>query len=115
MFEQKIDEFPLGERVRYFRKKRGFTQVELAEACEISQGALAQIEKSYVLPSIGTLKLISKKLDVHIATFFATDEVHVFDVKKLKRDYKTVSDLTEHMKKGLRKVLDYADHVGFQN
>jgi transcriptional regulator with XRE-family HTH domain len=106
-----VDQYPLGERIRYFRKKRGLTQSILASRCKITQGALAQIEKSQVLPSLQTLRLISSELKVHIAVLFAGDDVFVLDVKMLSTKYRKKSDLTPALKRALEKVADYAKSI----
>lgn len=103
-----VDEYPLGERIRYLRKKRELTQVELARKCKITQGALAQIEKSQVMPSLQTLRSISRELKVHIALLFHGDDVFVFDMKMLSSRYKRKSDLTPTLRRALEKVAAYA-------
>jgi transcriptional regulator with XRE-family HTH domain len=102
-----VDEYPLGERIRYLRKRRGLTQAVLSNRCNISQGALAQIEKSQFAPSLHTLRQISKELKIHIALLFMGDEVFVLDVKALKQKYKKSSDLTPALKRALKQVADY--------
>lgn len=102
-----INEYPLGERVRYFRKKRNLTQTQLANLCQISQGAVAQIEKSQTLPSLDTLKKIASVLRVQIALFFATDDTIVLDIKRLKTDYPKRSDLNPTLLRALNKINDY--------
>ncbi|OFZ19588.1 MAG: hypothetical protein A2Z20_06430 [Bdellovibrionales bacterium RBG_16_40_8] len=43
----------------------------------------AQIESGRKVPSISTLKQIALALDIEIAILFASDDVHVFDMKRL--------------------------------
>lgn len=107
-----IDEYALGERIRFFRKSRRLTQAVLSKRCKITQGALAQIEKSYVLPSLHTLQDISRELDVEMAVFFAREEVAALNVKKLKQKYKKLSDLTPSLERQLRQVVTYAKSLG---
>lgn len=102
-----INEYPLGERIRYFRKKRKLTQAQLALMCRITQGAVVQIEKSQVLPSISTLREISRSLNVQTAILFATDDTVVFDLKRLKADYTKKADLNPTLLRALNKVNEY--------
>lgn len=105
-FDGLISEYPLGERIRYYRKEAGLTQTELAKRCDLSQTSIALLEKSQLMCTVGNLKKISEILGIHIATLFAEDEVFVFDMKKLKK-YKKKSDLPPSMRRGVLVVQKY--------
>ncbi|WP_100012846.1 helix-turn-helix domain-containing protein [Lentibacillus sediminis] len=56
----------LGENLRYYRKKKKFTQEELASGiCAATY--LSKIENDKITPNIETLKLICEKLDITVA------------------------------------------------
>lgn len=53
----------LGQKITYFRKKRGLTQKELAEKAGVSQGAIGQYEIGLTMPRLSTLQRIAVALD----------------------------------------------------
>ncbi|MBQ2897884.1 MAG: helix-turn-helix transcriptional regulator [Clostridia bacterium] len=59
----------IGLKIAYYRKLRGMTQEELAEACDLSAGYVAQLEgpNSYFCPSLKTLFVIGEVLNVTVS------------------------------------------------
>lgn len=108
-----IPEYNLGERLRYLREQRNLTQKQLADLATVSQATIAHIEKSTKDPSVETLRKIAEALDLHIATFFSTNDVFVFDLKRLRRKYNDVNKLTPHLYMGLGKVVQFAKDIKF--
>lgn len=64
------DKAMIGNEVRFWRKERGLTGVELARRAEITPGMLTKIELGRVTPSISTLLSIANVLNVPISMFF---------------------------------------------
>lgn len=64
----------IGKKIAEFRKSKGLSISELAETTKLTSSLLSQIERSLANPSINTLKLISKALDVPIYRFFMGGE-----------------------------------------
>src|SRR5262249_17253546 len=60
----------IGRQVRELRRKLGITVLELAKIASISQGMLSKIENGAISPSLGTLKALSRALNVPVTTFF---------------------------------------------
>ena len=108
-----ISAYSLPERIQYLRERRKLTQSQLAKMASVSQSTIAQIERGKKDPSISTLKSIAKALDVHLAVLFASDEVHVFDMPRLKRKYDHVDKLNETLYAALGRVIRWAKDVGF--
>lgn len=108
-----IDQYTLPERLKYLRERREMTQNDLAVKADVSQSTIAQIESGKKDPSIATVKKIAEALDVHLAILFASDEVHVFDMKRLKEKYKKVDDLNPTLYFAFGKVVQYAKSIGF--
>ncbi len=106
-------EYNLGERLKFLRENRKLTQKELAELAGVSQATIAHIEKSTKDPSVDTLKKLAAALDTHIATLFATDEVHVFDLRRLRRKYTSADKLTPHLYMALGRVIQFARDISF--
>ena len=111
--EPETPEYNLGERLKFLRESRNLTQKELANLANVSQATIAHIEKNSKDPSVETLKKLAEALDTHIATLFATNDVFVFDLKRLRRKYSNVDKLTPHLYMALGKVLQYAKDIGF--
>lgn len=109
-----ISQYSLPDRILYIRQeRRGMTQARLAELSGVSQSTIAQIEKGKKDPSISTLKKIAAALEVHLAVLFATDDVHVFDMTKLKNNYDHVDKLNPTLYTALGKVTSWAKEIGF--
>lgn len=108
-----IDHYSLPERLTYFREIRDLTQAALAKKSAVSQSTIAQIESGKKDPSISTLKKIAGALDVHLAILFAGENVHVFNMEKLKKKYDHVDKLNETLYFALGKVVSYAKEIEF--
>jgi len=67
--QYKMNIIKIGLKIAYYRKLRGMTQEELAEACELSAGYVAQLEgpNSYFCPSLKTLFVIGEVLNVPVS------------------------------------------------
>src|SRR5271170_4229218 len=92
--EHSIAKFSLPDRIQYIRQeRRHLTQSELAKLAGVSQSTIAQVENGKKDPSISTLKKIASALDVHMAVLFASDDVHVFDMGRLRKKYDHVDKL----------------------
>jgi transcriptional regulator with XRE-family HTH domain len=61
----------LGDRIRRLRKKRGWTQVEMAEKIGIDRSFLADVERGKRNVSILNLDLMSKGLKVSLSQLFS--------------------------------------------
>ena len=61
---------PLGSNLKHLRKKRGFTQQQLAIDCEIEISQISRIERGGMNTSTNVLYTISIALEVDINKFF---------------------------------------------
>lgn len=52
------------ERLRYYRKKLGLTQAQLAEKLDVSEHYIRLIENGYSTPSTDLLQVMCKELDI---------------------------------------------------
>lgn len=70
----------LGNKLKELRNKKGLTQEELADRCELSKGFISQLENDLTSPSIATLMDILQCLGTSLQEFFrdAGDEQIVF-------------------------------------
>jgi transcriptional regulator with XRE-family HTH domain len=111
--KQSISNYTLPERLKYLRMTRELTQADLAKKSKVSQSTIAQIESGRKDPSISTLKQIAEALDIELAILFASDDVHVFDMVRLRRTYKKADELKPTIYTAIGKVLKYAKDIGY--
>ncbi len=54
----------IGEKIKFYRKKKGLSQAQLAELVNIEVKSLSRIESGHNYPQCENLVAISKKLDI---------------------------------------------------
>lgn len=64
----------IGERIKRYRKERGFTQKELAEKTNLSRSHIASIERNQYTPSIATLTEIANALSINSSILISPEE-----------------------------------------
>ena len=64
----------IGEKIKLLRIRKGLTQQELANRCELSKGFISQIERDLASPSIATLKDVLESLGTNLREFFNDTE-----------------------------------------
>ena len=67
-----MDTLELGAKIRAYRKEKRMSLQALAEQVHITPSMLSQIERDLANPSINTLKLISKALNIPLFQLFTT-------------------------------------------
>lgn len=106
----------LGERLRYYRLKKGLTIRELAEGI-CNESTVFRLEKSKQLPRLEILKDLSEKLDVplHVMLFSYDKDIH--RLKKLCRELTYFEDYLalEIALEELKKVNDTLNDLYSQN
>ncbi len=106
-------DFTLSERVKYLRGLRQMSQAELAKTSGVSQATVAQIESGRKDPSVTTLRKLAAALDITVGVFFSSNNVHVFDMARLRRKYKKPEELNPTVYRALDQVIRYAKDIGF--
>ena len=77
----------LGKRIKEIRKKKGYTQEQLAEIVNIDITTLSGIESGRHFPSLVTLERIAKTLEVALITLFDFSHLaSIDDMKSLIKD-----------------------------
>jgi putative transcriptional regulator len=56
----------IGKNIRKFRKKKGFSQLDLAAACGFEESSIGRLENGKTNPTIKTLVKIGKALEVKL-------------------------------------------------
>lgn len=77
-----MDTLDIGAKIRNYRKEKGFSVQELAAKAGITASMLSQIERNLANPSINTLKVISRELNVPLYQFFTETESTDIIVRK---------------------------------
>lgn len=78
----------IGMKIKDQRKKKGFTQVELAEKSNMSRSYVADIERDRYNPSVETLKTIADALGINPSEL-------IDDVTQPKQPYYALNDKDE--------------------
>ncbi len=63
----------IGAKLKGLRQRRGLTQEELADRCELSKGFISQVERNLASPSIATLTDLLECLGCTLKEFFSDD------------------------------------------
>ena len=63
----------IGAQLKGLRLRRGLTQEELADRCELSKGFISQVERDQASPSIATLTDMLECLGSTLKEFFSDD------------------------------------------
>ncbi len=63
----------LGAKLRDMRQRKGLTQEELADRCELTKGYISQLENELTSPSIATLIDLLNALGSNLSDFFHED------------------------------------------
>lgn len=88
----------VGERIKYFRQKKGITVNKLANISGISQSYLRDIELGNKQPTVEYLSYICEALGVSLSYFF--DDSDESDIDAL------ITRLTSSQKEALRTFLE---------
>lgn len=67
-----MEDINVGQKILEYRKVKNLNIRELSELTNVTPSMLSQIERGLANPSINTLKVIAKALEVPIYTFFIT-------------------------------------------
>lgn len=107
-----MDYCRIGRRIKTIRKRRGFTQQELAEFAGLSVPYVSHIERGYKKASLESLVYIAKALEVTVDQFLignqnADYEAYFLEVQELLRDCtdeerQTLLAVVEAVKRSLR-------------
>ncbi|MDV7766601.1 helix-turn-helix domain-containing protein [Peribacillus sp. CSMR9] len=74
-----MENIDIGKKVEKYRKAKGLSSRELAKLAEITPSMLSQIERGLANPSIQTLKVLAKTLNVPTFSFLL-EEINTEDL-----------------------------------
>lgn len=69
------------ENVKFYRKKKGISQAQLAEACDVSNGTIGNIECGITKPSFDLILLIADRLGVKPEFLFYSEQKAEFSAE----------------------------------
>jgi transcriptional regulator with XRE-family HTH domain len=72
-----VPRFPIGERLRQARERRGLSLADVAERTGLSKGFLSRVERDGVSPSLDSLVAIADAVGIAVADVFAMPPVLV--------------------------------------
>ena len=87
------------DNLKYYRKQKGFTQAELAEICDVSNGTIGNIECGITKPSFDLILKLSSALEVKPEELFHSS-------LELPKSEKTTDIFTKGQLKKIRDVLN---------
>ena len=61
----------VGDRIKFFRKKRKFSQYNLSRVSGVSQSYLSALEANEKSPTVNTLEKVCRALGISLAEFFS--------------------------------------------
>ncbi|CAH0221507.1 XRE family transcriptional regulator [Peribacillus simplex] len=70
-----MENIDIGKKVEKYRKAKGMSSRELAKLAEITPSMLSQIERGLANPSIQTLKVLAKTLNVPTFSFLLEETI----------------------------------------
>jgi len=95
----------IGNRITELRKKKGWSQTELAKQIKVSREAIGKYERDEAQPSVETAKKVADVLGVSLDYLVDEDALPTFDKKTVGR-LKSIQQLDETNKSHVFALLD---------
>ena len=100
------------ENMKFYRKQKGLSQAQLAEACDVSNGTIGNIECGATKPSFDLIIQIADILEIKPESLFYTSENPDLSLKisnklskeQLKRVKETFSNALDYVIEELKKI-----------
>lgn len=86
----------LGEKIKKFRKQKGYTQKQLAEKAGISNNSLIRYENDETSPNLQIMQQIATALEVSVADIFAgtgADQRYDYLHREIQKRDRTITEL----------------------
>ncbi|MED1742235.1 helix-turn-helix transcriptional regulator [Bacillus swezeyi] len=98
----------VGQRIRHWRKQKGYTQAQLAEKANMSRSYLADVERDRYNPSVETLSSITKALNIPLSNLLEENQHLVsestVEYRTSEKDEKDIAKRMEQIKEDLKNV-----------
>jgi transcriptional regulator with XRE-family HTH domain len=96
----------VGQRLKYWRKQKGYTQAQLAEKANMSRSYVADVERDRYNPSVETLSSIAKALNIPVSNLLEDNQRLVSEspeeYRTSEKDEKDIAKRMEQIKKDLK-------------
>ena len=96
----------VGQRLKYWRKQKGYTQAQLAEKANMSRSYVADVERDRYNPSVETLSSIAKALNIPVSNLLVDNQRLVSEspeeYRTSEKDEKDIAKRMEQIKKDLK-------------
>ncbi len=96
----------VGQRLKYWRKQKGYTQAQLAEKTNMSRSYVADVERDRYNPSVETLSSIAKALNIPVSNLLEDNQRLVSEspeeYRTSEKDEKDIAKRMEQIKKDLK-------------
>ncbi|MCQ4085593.1 helix-turn-helix domain-containing protein [Saccharibacillus sp. JS10] len=92
----------IGSKLRYLRKSRHLSSVELAQRANVSQSSISDIECNRRSPRLNTLTSLSRALGLPLSELLPIDDLLEHPLKSEERE---LLDLFSHMNEDQQKNL----------
>lgn len=100
------------DSLKSMRKRRGYTQVELAELSGVSSQIISNFERAYTEPNQTQLSALAKGLNCKISDLIEVDDIDVDYEKIMFSDKKAFDTLPKHEKQRiLQSLQEQADFM----
>ena len=103
-----MDANKLGKNIRLLRKQKGWTQIDLAEKLECTQGIITAYENCVKLPSADKIATMAKLFGVSTDELFGREDIKSTKPKspKLWKKFEQLEKLSQSDKRTVFKMID---------
>ena len=101
----------LGQKIKEIRESKGLTQQKLAELCDMHTTSIGMIEIGRRTPSLGTVELIAKKLDVDYKDLFDFTNTYCLETSEDKLKIDLGREVYNFNKKQLQHMINHAKAI----
>lgn len=115
----------IGQQIKLYRKKKGYTLDDLSERCGLSTSYLSLLERGKNNPTISTVQGICTALDVSMSDLFSDIEKNRFIIREDEREllfsekdtlkYYSLSDRTWPVQMITMEVTDSVEHISHKH
>lgn len=88
-------EYPIGDRIRFFRERKGISTNKLANLAGISQSYLRDLELGNKNPTVEIVFQLCKVLEITLKEFFDDESATLIDNPLMARIYRLTSTQRE--------------------
>ena len=101
----------LGRKIKEIRESRGLTQQQLAELCDLHTTSIGMIEIGRRMPSLSTLELIVKTLDIDYQDLFDFTNTYSLEKSEEKLKIDLGREVCNFNKKQLQHMINHAKAI----